>query len=196
MAKSAALGFTLAGVGTVAIISGIQGKSIAQVFKGEIGEAPNPAFKGEGETGQSEGSEGKSAAEAAGLVSPFPKGTAINWGRTDQGIDGKVPPGTPLRAIGNGTVHIAHNCSGFGCNYPVLDIEGHRAIYYGHVEPTVPDGTVVKKGQIIGKAHINHVWGNSTEPGGFEFGQLGPNGEYPQKATGAFVSWFQHLMQI
>jgi len=44
MARSAALGLTLGGIGTVAIISGIQGKSIAEVLKGELGPAPNPAF--------------------------------------------------------------------------------------------------------------------------------------------------------
>ncbi len=197
MAKSAALGFTLAGVGTVAIISGIQGKSIAEVLKGEIGEAPNPAYAGEGGSEVGGETKGLTGGVNAGIVSPFKKGTAIEWGRLDQGIDGRTPPGTPLIAMGNGTVTIAHNPSGFGSNYVVLHIENDGSFYYGHAEPLVHAGPV-KQGQVIARTHVAHSWGNSTTPGGFEIGKLGPNGEYPPFATGgkSISSWFKSLPQL
>lgn len=198
MAKSAALGFTLAGVGAVAVISGIQGKSIAEVLKGEIGTAPDPAFAGEGEApGQTKGTEGAKAEGAltSGLISPFRRGTQISWGRSDQGVDGTTPPGTPLLAMGNGTVSIAHNCSGFGCNYVVLHIENDGSFYYGHAEPVaVSNGQKVKKGQVIARTHTAPSWGNSNTPGGFEIGKLKPNGAYPSMTEGASIrSWLQNL---
>lgn len=204
MAKSAALGFTLAGVGAVAVISGIQGKSIAEVLKGEIGKAPDPAFAGQEKPtnttgGFVEGSEsaGLTGGLNAGLISPFPKGTVINWGRSDQGVDGRTPPGTPLRAMGNGTVEIKNNCAGFGCNYVVLHVTGDGSYYYGHAEPTVSAGPV-KQGQIIAKTHTAPSWGNSHEPGGFEIGKLGPKGEYPSFSSGGaeIRQWLQHLPMV
>ncbi len=207
MAKSAALGFTLAGAGAIAIISGIQGKSVAEVLKGEIGPSPEPAFAGNTTTeeGSAKGIEGSSSAGAIeantkGLISPFPKGTRISWGRNDQGVDGTTPPGTPLYAMGNGTVSIAHNPTGFGANYVVLHIDGDGSYYYGHGEPLVSNGARVTKGQPIARTHQAPSWGNSTTPGGFEIGKLGPHGEYPKfSGPGSGVSirsFLQNLPQI
>jgi cell wall-associated NlpC family hydrolase len=46
MAKSAAIPLGLAGIGSVLLISGIQGESIAQVIRGEFGKPPKPGFGG------------------------------------------------------------------------------------------------------------------------------------------------------
>lgn len=208
MARSAALGLTLGGVGAVAIISGIQGKSIGQVLKGDIGTPPEPGFKPKQEMEESgpestsataftSFNEGALGATGSGLISPFPKGSIIQWGRSDQGVDGVTAPGTPLRAMGNGTVSIAHNPSGFGSNYVVLHITGDGSYYYGHAEPLVSAGPV-KQGQVIARTHKAPSWGNSTTPGGFEIGKLGPHGEYPSFATGGaeIRSFLQHLPML
>lgn len=73
MARSAALGFALAGVGAVAVISGIQGKSIANVLKGELGTPPNPAF-GKGPTVALEGTAQGVTGEAPGELSAVGEG--------------------------------------------------------------------------------------------------------------------------
>lgn len=111
------------------------------------------------------------------MPSPFPPNAAIKWGRIDQGIDGSSPPNTPAAALGDGTVQILHDPSGFGINYAVLSlanpvsVNGHtyNAIYYGHLFPTVGNGPV-KAGQQIAVSG-EHGGGNATsEVGGFELG--------------------------
>ena len=117
-------------------------------------------------------------------ISPFPASVPLSWGRTDQGIDGTTAPGSPLLAMGSGTVSIGHDPAGFGDSYPIL----HTSVgdfYYGHCVPIVGDGASVHIGEPIATAHFG-TWGNSTTPGGFEIGQYPPGG---MTAGGAIRSW-------
>ena len=88
----------------------------------------------------------------------------------------------------DGTVSIQHDPGGFGSSYPVLH-GNHGDWYYGHVIPDVHDGAHVKQGQRIGHAHPG-TWGNSTQPGGFEFGKWPPGG---MNAGQSIRSMFQNL---
>src|SRR5204862_2576669 len=93
-------------------------------------------------------------------VSPFPANAPLIWGRTDQGVDGTTAAGSPLLAIGSGTVSIEHDPYGFGASYPVLQTS-FGAFYYGHSIPVVGEGTHVAAGQQVAMAHYG-TWGNST----------------------------------
>jgi peptidoglycan hydrolase CwlO-like protein len=121
---------------------------------------------------------------AGQAISPFPASAPITWGRTDQGVDGTTTPGTPLLAMGTGTVTIGHDPAGFGTNYPIIQTS-FGSFYYGHCVPTVPDGAHVSIGQPIATAHTG-TWGNSTTPGGFEIGAWPPG---DMTAGGAIRSW-------
>ncbi len=204
---SAPIALGLAGIGALLLVAGIQGKSFADVIKGEFGSKTDPEAKpGEGQTTTVGGEEaiattGAGSAPAGfkgapgGTVSPFPKGTKISWGRNDQGVDGTTPPGTPLRAVKNGVVEIGHDPSGFGAEYPILRTDSGQIFYYGHAEPTVHSGTRVSQGQPIARTHVKGTWGNSTTPGGFEFGEI-TNGVFGKPAGAAIRNWLKSLPQI
>lgn len=172
---SAPVALGIGGLASVILISGIQGKSIGSIVQGDFGPSKDPVGgKGMSESGGT-GTGSPTVVEGApsGLISPFPKSAHITWGRSDQGVDGVVSPGTPLRAIGSGTVSIAHDPNGFGTNYAVLHIDGDGAYYYGHCVPVVGNGARVKKGQVIAHANTNGQ-GNATTPGAFEIGKWPP----------------------
>lgn len=111
-------------------------------------------------------------------ASVWPAGTPVKWGRTDEGIDGTVPPGTAALAIGAGVVHLLHDPSGFGSPYAVLSLDqpitvggqSFSAVYYGHLFPTVADGAHVTQGQTIATAGTHGGGNASFEVGGFELG--------------------------
>jgi murein DD-endopeptidase MepM/ murein hydrolase activator NlpD len=113
--------------------------------------------------------EGLAAAQAAKQTSPSPSahpaststgtvGLPLPWqylhnGTVDQGVDYVAPGGTPLYAMGTGTI-IAAGISGFGPNTPVLQITSGplagRVVFYGHAGPNlVPVGAHVVQGQQI-----------------------------------------------
>jgi peptidoglycan hydrolase CwlO-like protein len=121
---------------------------------------------------------------AGQAISPFPASAPIVWGRTDQGVDGTTTPGTPLLAMGSGTVTIGHDPAGFGASYPIIHTS-FGDFYYGHCVPTVSDGASVSIGQPIATAHTG-TWGNSTTPGGFEIGAWPPG---DMTAGSAIRSW-------
>ena len=121
---------------------------------------------------------------AGQAISPFPASSPVTWGRTDQGVDGTTTPGSPLLAMGSGTVTIGHDPAGFGASYPILSTS-FGGFYYGHCVPTVADGASVSIGQPIATAHTG-TWGNSTTPGGFEIGAWPPG---DMSAGGAIRSW-------
>ena len=105
-------------------------------------------------------------------ISPFPASSSLTWGRTDQGVDGTTDPGSPLLAMGTGTVTIGHDPAGFGASYPIIHTS-FGDFYYGHCVPIVSNGVQVSIGQPIATAHYG-TWGNSTTPGGFEIGAWPP----------------------
>lgn len=193
---SAPVALGIGGVASVLIISGIQGKSVGSIIQGDFGPAKDPmGGKGLAESGGTgQGTSVTSEAIPAGLISPFPKSAHVNWGRSDQGIDGTVAPGQPLVAMGNGTVTFAPpDPNGFGSRYAILHIDGDGAYYYGHCVPVVGNGTRVRKGQVI--AHANtHGQGNATTPGSFEIGKW-PPGNF--NTAGAEIrKWFLGLPRI
>lgn len=102
-------------------------------------------------------------------VFPIPAGPRVNWERIDMGKDMQAPYGTPLLAIGNGTIVTTQG--GFPCSVVLRLTDGPyrgRSIYYGHSGPhTVTTGQRVRAGQVITHAHGNDCGG---EPGHMELG--------------------------
>lgn len=100
----------------------------------------------------------------AGL--PLPR-QYLNNGSVDQGVDYSAPGGTPLFAMGSGTI-IQEGIGGFGPNAPVLQITSGpltgKTVYYGHSGPDlVPVGANVVQGQQISSVGYGIV-GISTGP--------------------------------
>jgi murein DD-endopeptidase MepM/ murein hydrolase activator NlpD len=101
-------------------------------------------------------------------------------GTVDQGVDYAAPGGTPLFAMGPGTI-IRAGMAGFGPNAPVLHIAAGplagRAVYYGHAgQNLVPVGARVAQGQqisTVGNGRVGISTGPHLEIG---FYPPGPNG--------------------
>jgi murein DD-endopeptidase MepM/ murein hydrolase activator NlpD len=101
-----------------------------------------------------------------GAALPLPRQYLKN-GSVDQGVDYSAPGGTPLYAMGSGTI-IQEGISGFGPDAPVLQINSGplagRTVYYGHSGPDlVPVGAHVVQGQRISSVGSGIV-GISTGP--------------------------------
>jgi murein DD-endopeptidase MepM/ murein hydrolase activator NlpD len=122
---------------------------------------------------QSAAASGSGASVGSGQISsgggftfPMPKGAAVgpgSWSQ-DQGVDISAPGGTPLLAVGSGTI-VLHGIGGFGPSAPVLHLDDGRYVYYGHAGPgnMVPIGTHVSAGQTISEVGSGIV-GISTGP--------------------------------
>lgn len=211
MAKSAALPLALGGFASILVISGIQGETIGEVIKGEFGKGskyPTPPASGPSPrelaelSPVSQNTEGTNIPQpqfasytGTGLVSPFPRSSGqVAWGRSDQGVDGVVKPGSPLLAIGNGVIEIGGpDPGGFGDKYPILKIDNDGSFYYGHSIPALPQGTRVRAGETIGFANT-HGQGNATTPGAFEIGRW-PPGNFTT-AGQEIREWFIHLPRL
>lgn len=111
-------------------------------------------------------------APAAAFVFPLPAGAkgvagAGSWTQ-DQGVDIAAPGGTPLLAVGAGTI-VREGISGFGPWAPVLKLDtplpsGQDYVYYGHTGPdTVTVGQHVTAGERISEVGQGIV-GISTGP--------------------------------
>jgi cell wall-associated NlpC family hydrolase len=103
---------------------------------------------------------------SSGAAMPLPD-QWLHGGSVDQGVDYAAPGGTPLCAMGDGTI-IGEGIGGFGPNAPVLQITSGplagRAVYYGHAGPDlVPVGAHVTNGQQISSVGFGIV-GISTGP--------------------------------
>jgi murein DD-endopeptidase MepM/ murein hydrolase activator NlpD len=101
-----------------------------------------------------------------GAALPLPRQYLKN-GSVDQGVDYPAPGGTPLYAMGSGTI-IQEGISGFGPNAPVLQVTSGplagRTVYYGHAgQDLVPVGAHVVQGQQISSVGSGIV-GLSTGP--------------------------------
>jgi murein DD-endopeptidase MepM/ murein hydrolase activator NlpD len=101
-------------------------------------------------------------------------------GTVDQGVDYAAPGGTPLFAMGPGTI-VRAGMGGFGPDAPVLHIAAGplagRAVYYGHAgQNLVPVGARVAQGQqisTVGNGRVGISTGPHLEIG---FYPPGPNG--------------------
>lgn len=100
--------------------------------------------------------EGQPSGDISGnYIWPFPKGV----GRVSQGLhadsayDFAAPKGTPIYAVHDGTVLIAHPTGyngGYGL-YVVIDFTDGRQAIFGHMSKVVAKaGDVVKQGDVIG----------------------------------------------
>lgn len=103
---------------------------------------------------------------SSGVALPLPP-QYLQGGSIDDGVDYSAPGGTPLFAMGSGTI-ISEGISGFGPNCPVLQITSGpltgRTVYYGHAGPDlVPVGSHVVVGQQISEVG-NGIVGISTGP--------------------------------
>jgi murein DD-endopeptidase MepM/ murein hydrolase activator NlpD len=103
---------------------------------------------------------------SGGLVFPMRKADASprsTW-TLDQGVDIAAPGGTPLLAVGSGTI-VPHGVGGFGPSAPVLHLDSGPYVYYGHAGPDdwVPIGTHVNVRQVISQVGRGIV-GISTGP--------------------------------
>ncbi|HEY1634466.1 MAG TPA: peptidoglycan-binding protein [Acidimicrobiales bacterium] len=104
----------------------------------------------------------------------------LKGGSVDQGVDYSAPGGTPLYAMGSGTI-IQEGIGGFGPNAPVLQITSGplagRTVYYGHSGPDlVPVGAHVVQGQqisIVGYGIVGISTGPHLEIGFLPLGRMG-----------------------
>ncbi|MGI8628777.1 MAG: murein hydrolase activator EnvC family protein [Solirubrobacteraceae bacterium] len=128
---------------------------------------------GAGPAGSSGSSTGAGGSVGAGQVSsgggftfPMPKSAASGPGTwtLDQGVDMAAPGGTPLLAVGSGTI-VLHGIGGFGPSAPVLHLDSGQYVYYGHAGPgnMLPIGTHVSAGQVISEVGYGIV-GFSSGP--------------------------------
>ena len=112
-----------------------------------------------------------SGGPASGVGLPLPV-QYLHGGTVDGGVDYTAPGGTPLYAMGAGTI-VAEGISGFGPNTPVLRITSGplagRTVYYGHAGPdTVPVGAHVAEGQqlsAVGSGIVGISTGSHLEIG-------------------------------
>ncbi|MCC3772906.1 M23 family metallopeptidase [Streptomyces sp. UNOC14_S4] len=88
-------------------------------------------------------------------------GTGANWANGHTGQDFAVPIGTPVRAVGDGTV-VSAGCGGAYGISMVIQHEGGWYSQYAHLSaPLASPGQHVRGGQMIG---LSGTTGNSTGP--------------------------------
>lgn len=115
-----------------------------------------------------EKAEAEAAAEAAKpdwvrpvATGPMTSGYGFRWGRMHEGIDYGVPVGTPLRAMGDGTVVGAGPMSGYGIYVDVEYADG-TVSRYGHLSAiTTTVGQAVEAGDTVA---LSGNTGRSTGP--------------------------------
>ena len=133
-----------------------------------------------------------SAASAPGSGIPLPAQYLHN-GYIDGGVDFSAPGGTPLYAMGTGTI-VMEGINGFGPNTPVLQITSGRlagrTVYYGHAgADLVGVGAHVVEGQQISSVGYGIV--------GISEGPHLEIGFYPPAGNGAGIAmrWYlDHLV--
>ncbi|HEV7826735.1 MAG TPA: M23 family metallopeptidase [Mycobacteriales bacterium] len=88
-------------------------------------------------------------------------GFGPRWGTQHKGLDIGATTGTPIRAVGEGTVRLARWYGGYG-NAVIIDHANGVSTLYGHAsELDVKPGQRVTAGQLIGKVGST---GDSTGP--------------------------------
>ncbi len=114
-----------------------------------------------------------------GAALPLPRQYLKN-GSVDQGVDYSAPGGTPLYAMGSGTI-IQEGIDGFGPDAPVLQITSGplagKTVYYGHAgRDVVPVGAHVVQGQqisVVGYGIVGVSTGPHLEVGFLPLGHMG-----------------------
>jgi murein DD-endopeptidase MepM/ murein hydrolase activator NlpD len=139
----------------------------AQAARAAQAAAAAAASSSGGSSSSASSSVGSSqVSSGAGFTFPLPKGAASPPGTwtLDQGVDISAPGGTPLLAVGSGTI-VLHGIGGFGPSAPVLHLDSGQYVYYGHAGPgnMLPIGTHVSAGQVISEVGSGIV-GISTGP--------------------------------
>jgi murein DD-endopeptidase MepM/ murein hydrolase activator NlpD len=156
---------------------------LRQVKAGQLANARGQVAALQGQVSKIQAAQAAAAAQASGASStssvgagqvssgggftfPMPKGAASPPGTwtLDQGVDIAAPGGTPLLAVGSGTI-VLHGIGGFGPDAPVLHLDSGQYVYYGHAGPgnAVAIGTHVGAGQVISEVGSGIV-GISTGP--------------------------------
>jgi len=93
-------------------------------------------------------------------VGVFTSGFKWRWGRMHTGIDLAGPYGSPVRAVGAGTVIEADQESGYG-NIVKVRLADGTVTYYAHLSKILVHSGPVKAGQVIAKEGDT---GHSTGP--------------------------------
>jgi murein DD-endopeptidase MepM/ murein hydrolase activator NlpD len=79
-----------------------------------------------------------------------------------EGLDFTAPPGTPIQSTGNGRViKVENKSSGYGRHVIIDHGFGYQTLYAHMKEIKIRQGTIVKKGQLIGTVGNT---GTSTAP--------------------------------
>ena len=138
-----------------------------QLSKLEAAQASGEPPGQSGATGHRSSSSGSSSVSSSGgFVFPMPKRDAAPPGTwtLDQGVDIAAPGGTPLLAVGSGTI-VLHGIGGFGPSAPVLHLDSGPYVYYAYAGPRrlVAVGTHVNAGQVISEVGAGDV-GISSGP--------------------------------
>jgi murein DD-endopeptidase MepM/ murein hydrolase activator NlpD len=145
-------------------------QQLSKLQAAEAAATAAAASRSSGSSGSS-GASGSSVASSQvasgrGFTFPLPKGAASPPGTwtLDQGVDIAAPGGTPLLAVGSGTI-VLHGIGGFGPSAPVLHLDSGKYVYYGHAGPgnMLTIGTHVSAGQVISEIGSGIV-GISTGP--------------------------------
>jgi murein DD-endopeptidase MepM/ murein hydrolase activator NlpD len=100
--------------------------------------------------------------------------------RPHLGIDYSAPIGTPVSAIGNGTIIFAGLNNGYGKCVKIKHPNGYIS-YYGHlsrIESGIKNGVRVKKGQVIGYVGMTGI-------------ATGPHLDFRVKKDGKFVNFLK-----
>jgi hypothetical protein len=181
-----ALAFGLLLAGGVTLEAGLTGKGLGAVLQGKAGSIPHAgsslSVAGAGTAIANTASSSTAAAGVAGgYTNPIP-GAAI--GRTDQGVDATLSPGSPILALGRSKVIgiIPNWYSGQPFVWlQLLDGVDAGKYYYvaEQITPSVTPGQVVNAGEPIGTY--------SSSGTGLELGWATSTGQTLARATTGYV---------
>ena len=76
----------------------------------------------------------------------------LGYSKMHMGVDFGAPPGTPIKASGNGVVEIAGRNGAYGNMVKLKHADGYETLYahMSRIAENMPVGTKINQGQIIG----------------------------------------------
>jgi hypothetical protein len=111
-----------------------------------------------------------------GYANPFEKAAGLVWERTDQGVDGRMNPGSPLLAFAPSKVELI--VPDFYAGEPAIvfeitagKLEGKWWYWSEQIQPTISQGQTVVAGEVVATY--------APAGTGIEIGWWTPNGGYP-----------------